>query len=237
MPGIQCEVLLPVHNEAESVEGTVRGIYAELSKSICTGFIVCEDGSQDDSKAVLRRLAEEIPIRLNLSDERKGYSLAMREGMAMVEADYVLCLDSDGQCDPRDFAAFWQKRDLADVVIGWRVQRSDPFVRRVFSRFFFLLYQAVFRVPVHDPSCPYVLFRRSIAHQMAKDLGAMREGFWWEFVARAHRLGYKIEEVPIQHRQRAAGVTQVYKWRKMPGIFLRHVRALFKIRRETVTTS
>ena len=61
----------------------------------------------------------------------------------------------------------------------------------------------------------------------------MKEGFWWEFVARSHRHGFTLHEIPIKHQQRAAGVTQVYKWSKMPGIFFRHVAAIFKIWSQT----
>jgi dolichol-phosphate mannosyltransferase len=233
----QVEVLLPVHNEDASIAATIHGMAAVLSRTARIGFIICEDGSRDDTQAVLRGLAAELAadltMRLNMSAERKGYSRAMREGMAMAEAEYLLCLDSDGQCDPADFAAFWAARHQADIVLGWRVERADTRTRRLFSGIFHLLYRAAFRVPVHDPSCPFVLMPRAIAHQMAADLGAMREGFWWEFCARAHRLGCTIVELPIQHRQRAAGVTQVYKWKKMPGIFLRHVGALWTIHRQT----
>lgn len=231
----EVEVLLPVHNEGESIESTIRGMDAELSRVADIGFIVCEDGSRDNSKEVLRDLAVELPLRLNLSDARKGYSKAMREGMEMCEADYLLCLDSDGQCDPRDFGKFWEARNSADVVIGWRVHRADPLVRRLFSRFFYVLYQIVFRAPVHDPSCPYVLMRNSVAKVMAEELGEMKEGFWWEFVARTHRRGFTLRELPIHHQLRSAGVTQVYKWSKMPGIFFRHVAALFTIWRQTKT--
>jgi dolichol-phosphate mannosyltransferase len=229
----QVEVLLPVHNEGESIEATIQDMYSELSCVADVGFIVCEDGSHDNSKEVLRSLASHLPIRLNLSDDRKGYSKAMREGMEMCEADYLLCLDSDGQCDPRDFAKFWSARNSADVIIGWRVHRADPLVRRLFSRFFFLLYQGVFHAPVHDPSCPYVLMRNSVAKVMARELGEMKEGFWWEFVARTHRHGFTLQEIPIHHQQRSAGVTQVYKWSKMPGIFFRHVAAIFTIWNQT----
>jgi len=229
----EVEVLLPVHNEGESVEATIRGMFGELSEVARTGFIVCEDGSRDNSKQVLTDLAQQLPIRLNLSDARKGYSRAMREGMEMLQADYLLCLDSDGQCDPRDFAGFWRAREHADVVIGWRTQRADSLVRRIFSRFFFIFYQPLFRVPVHDPSCPYVLMRKSVAKQMAKELGCMKEGFWWEFVARAHRRGFTLREIPVHHQLRSAGVTQVYKWRKMPGIFFRHLAALGTIWKQT----
>lgn len=233
MSAFEVEVLLPVHNEGESIEATIRGIYAEMIPVAQTGFIVCEDGSRDNSKEVLRALAEELPLRLNLSEGRKGYSQAVREGMEMTEAGYLLCLDSDGQCDPKDFARFWAARGEADVLIGWRQRRADTMTRRAFSRFFHVIYQAAFHVPVHDPSCPFVLMRRETAQGLAPELGAMKEGFWWEFVARAHGHGYRLKELPITHRLRSSGVTQVYKWSKMPGIFLRHVAAIFAIRRET----
>jgi dolichol-phosphate mannosyltransferase len=233
MPIPDVEVLLPVHNEAESIEATIREIHTELSARINVGFIVCEDGSKDNTKEILRNLATELPLRLNLSDERKGYSRAVREGMHMLQADYLLCLDSDGQCDARDFWKFWDSRATCDVVLGWRTDRADTLIRRTFSRFFYLIYRIVLGVTVHDPSCPYVLIPRAVSARLVDQLGAMQQGFWWEFVARVHRAGYRILELPVHHRLRAAGVTQVYKWQKMPGIFVRHVAALFRIRAET----
>jgi dolichol-phosphate mannosyltransferase len=233
LPAFDVEVLLPVHNEGASIERTVRGIYSEISKVAHAGFIVCEDGSRDNSKQVLRDLSEQLPVRLNLSGARKGYSRAMREGMDMLEAEFLLCLDSDGQCDPADFASFWNNRESADVLIGWRTHRADPLVRRMFSKFFFVLYQGVFRAPVHDPSCPFVLMRKPVAKRLVQELGEMQEGFWWEFVARACRRGFSVRELPIHHRLRSAGVTQVYKWQKMPGIFIRHLAALGTIWNQT----
>ena len=229
----EVEVLLPVHNEAETIEQTIREIYEELSKHVRMRFIICEDGSKDNTQDILRRLAQELPMRLNLSTGRKGYSRAVCEGMQMLEADYLLCLDSDGQCDPQDFKAFWESRGQADVVVGWRTNRADTVTRRLFSRFFYLIYQTAFHTPVHDPSCPYVLIPKGIAGRLAGELGAMKQGFWWEFVARVHRRGYSIKELPVHHRLRTAGVTQVYKWSKMPGIFLEHVAAIFRIHAET----
>jgi dolichol-phosphate mannosyltransferase len=237
VPPIDVEVLVPVFNEAESIEKTIRGIYAELSPLVHPGFIVCEDGSTDNSRDILRKLSEELPMRLNLSNERRGYSRAMREGIEMVEADYLLCMEGDGQCDPSDFVKFWHSRNLADIVIGWRVRRADTLLRRTSSRFFYLLYQAVFRTPVHDPSFSFVLLRKSVAKKLAGELGDMKEGFWWEFVARAHRRGFTFHELVVNHLPRAAGVTRVYKLHRMPGIFLRHTLALFKIWHQTRTAA
>ncbi len=230
---LELEVLLPVHNEAQTIGATIRELYEEFSSRVSMRFIVCEDGSSDGSKELLTSLSREIPMNLSLSDARKGYSRAVRDGMAALQAPYLLCLDSDGQCDPKDFWKLWEARSEADVVMGWRVDRADTLLRRSLSRFFYLLYQAVFRVPVHDPSCPYVLARQEVIKRLAPELGAMQQGFWWEFVARAHRRGCSIKELPVHHRQRAGGVTQVYKYRKMPGIFFRHFFALFKIWHQT----
>lgn len=229
----ELEILLPVHNEAGSIESTIREFCSEIPRTINFGFIVCEDGSKDDTKAILRRLALEIPMRLNLSEERKGYSRAVREGMQLLEADWLLCVDSDGQCDPRDFEKFWKARESADVLLGWRVDRQDTVARKCMSRFFYMIYQSVFHVPVHDPSCPYVLCKKAVAHGLANDLREMKQGFWWEFVARVHRRGYTILEIPVKHRLRTEGVTQVYRVKKMPGIFFRHVVAIFKIHAQT----
>jgi dolichol-phosphate mannosyltransferase len=229
----ELEVLLPVHNEAESIEGTVREIFDELSPQVTLRFLVCEDGSRDNTKDILRHMAGSLPMNLILSEERKGYSRAVTDGMRALEAPYLLCLDSDGQCDPKDFASFWKIRSGSDVVVGWRVNRADNPLRKMMSRIFYYIYQFLYGVPVHDPSCPYVLVRKDVVNQLVDELGVMQQGFWWEFVARVHRRGFSIQELPVRHRLRSAGITQVYRLRKLPGIGWRHFIALFKIWSQT----
>jgi dolichol-phosphate mannosyltransferase len=225
----ELEILLPVHNEAESIESTIREIYETVSPQVALRFIICEDGSADDTKKVLTHLAESLPLKLIMSDERKGYSRAVRDGMEALEADYLLCLDSDGQCDPADFGKFWEARDGQNVAIGWRVNRSDTWLRRVLSRTCYFVYQLFYRVPVHDPSCPFVLARKQVIEKIAPEMGEMKEGFWWEFTARVHRRGFSMREFPVNHRNRSAGQTQVYRLSRMPGIGHRHFLALFRI--------
>lgn len=107
---IDVEVLLPVHNEAETIEGTIREIYDELSRTVRMRFIICEDGSSDATKEILNSLCTRFPMKLMLSESRKGYSRAVRDGMKALDAPYLLCLDSDGQCDPKDFWKPWEVR-------------------------------------------------------------------------------------------------------------------------------
>ncbi len=229
----ELEILLPIHNEAESIAATIREIHEELKPFVCVRFILCEDGSKDNTKQVLTDIATELPARLFLSDSRKGYSRAVRDGMMQQEAPYLLCLDSDGQCDPKDFQKFWDLKDSADILIGWRVDRADTWMRKTMSRTFYRIWKLLYRCPIHDPSCPFVLARREVIQELWPAMGAMQEGFWWEFTARAHRLGFSIRELPVHHRDRAAGVTQVYRLKKLPGIGYRHAVALFTILSET----
>jgi dolichol-phosphate mannosyltransferase len=227
------EVLLPIYNEAESIEGTIREIYEALSQQTTLRFILCEDGSVDGTKETLLGVARQFPSKLIMSDERKGYSGVVLDGMKALEAEYLLCLDSDGQCDPKDFARFWEVRDQQDVTIGWRVKRSDNLLRTTLSRAFYLLYQLFFRVPVHDPSCPFVLAHKRVIEGLVSQLGEMKQGFWWEFTARVYRLGFSVREIPVNHRGRSAGSTRVYWLTRMPIIGYRHLVALFAIWRQT----
>ena len=230
---LELEVLLPVHNEAEIIELVMREIYNEISHNVAMQFIVCEDGSTDNIKDVLARLQNELPMKLIVETKRKGYSRAVREGMQALTAPYLLSLDADGQCNPADFWNFWTNRDSHDVILGWRVHRADATWRRFFSRTFYFLWQLFYDVPVHDPSCPYVLARKTVIDRIGPQMAEMEQGFWWEFVARVHRCGFSILEVPVRHRHRATGTTRVYKFLKLPVIGYRHVLALFRIRSQT----
>jgi dolichol-phosphate mannosyltransferase len=232
-PPPELEILLPIHNEAASIAATIKEIEAALNPFVAARFILCEDGSTDDTKRVLRRVAGQVPAKLLLSESRKGYSRAVRDGMMLTQAPYLLCLDSDGQCDPNDIRKFWDARRSADLVIGWRVSRADNWLRKAMSRTFYGAWKALFHCPLHDPSCPFVLARREVIEKLWPQMGAMQQGFWWEFSARAHRNGFSICELPVRHRDRAAGVTQVYRLKKLPEIGYRHFAALFRILSET----
>ena len=226
---VELEVLLPVHNEAESIEHTLDEIYQAISQVANMRFIISEDGSNDGTSQILEDLFNRYPIKLITGPTRKGYSRAVIDGLQMLEAPYVLCLDSDGQCDPAHFAEFWSRRERADVLIGWRVDRQDARLRKLLSGTFKLYYRALFGIPIHDPSCPFVLAPRNIVKQLIPRLGVLSQGFWWEFVARVWSYGYSITEIPITHRLRAAGQTQVYRLRKLPGIGWTHATGLMQI--------
>jgi len=101
------------------------------------------------------------------------------------------------------------------------------------SRAFKFVFSALFSVPLHDPSSPYLLITRpALRRVLATDPGILPQGFWWEFYARAAALGLDLSEIPVGHRPRSAGRTQVYLPAKIPRIALVHLVGLVRLRRE-----
>ena len=236
------DVVLPAHNEGESIGLTLTEFYQVVAteQGYPIRFIVCEDGSKDNTVEVIQETAKTLPVLLISENFRKGYSRAVIDGFKASTAPLVGFIDSDGQCDPKDFAALYKEMMATDcdLVIGYRNPRKDHWIRILMSSLFGMVYRFYFNVGLRDPSCPYLIIKReSLLRVLDGNLGILKQGFWWEFVARVFRRGYSILELPVQHRDRIAGVTQVYKLSKLPGIGYRHFLGLFKIWAQTRTRS
>jgi dolichol-phosphate mannosyltransferase len=229
------DVVMPAHNEADSIGETLREFHRVVGRAggLDVRFIVSEDGSTDDTCEVIRATATEVPVCLLTYPDRKGYSKAVVDGLREATAPLVCFVDSDGQCDPADLPALVHALRDHDMAIGYRHPRMDSRVRRVMSGAFKLVYERLFPVRLKDPSCPYVLLRRDCLGRILRGhLGILPQGFWWEFNARAQAAGLSVVQVPIRHRVRASGETQVYTAKRIPAIAARHLRALFALRRE-----
>ncbi len=91
-------VILPVHNEVDSLERVVCEWDSSLRKipGLQHVFIICEDGSTDGTKELIIELGRRYAILNNSVPSRRGYGQAIRDGIRLSETDYVLCIDSDG---------------------------------------------------------------------------------------------------------------------------------------------
>src|SRR5437660_124409 len=99
------DIVIPVHNEGASIAATLHEFHETVAgrQKIPIRFVICEDGSSDDTVPVLKALAGELPIKLISDPVRKGYSRAVIDGLRASDSEWVACIDSDGQCDPADF--------------------------------------------------------------------------------------------------------------------------------------
>lgn len=231
------EIVFPAHNEGASIAETLREFGEVLSARQGLEFtlVVSEDGSSDDTRSQVDAVAASMPVRMLPEAARKGYSKAVVDGLRSCTAPLVGFCDADGQYDPVDFLRLIDVIGDNDVAIGYRSPRVDSFFRRVISRAFRLPYEVLFPVRLHDPSSPFVLAKRTELNPvLSYSLGILRQGFWWEFNARAHAAGLRVVEIPVAHRSRE-GKTQVYRMNKIAGIAFEHLRGLFTLRRELRT--
>jgi len=224
-------VVLPCHNEADIIEKVVREFYDELNGKIPFEIVVCEDGSTDGTKDVLRRLSKEIPLKAILGYERKGYSGGLKDGLKLAKARYVFFVDADGQHLASDFWKLYKLREKYDVVSGWRVKRADSFYRKVMSKSFQFSARLLFGLPkFQDMTAPFKLVKVNTARTIAEECKFMKESFWTEFTIIAHVKGCKITETPVIHRKRFNGGTRVYKARKLLGIIASQFKGLLRLR-------
>lgn len=228
---MQLNIILPVYNEKDIIESVLREWKQELDKQNLTySFIVCEDGSTDGTKELLIQLQKKYPLKLNQKQKRRGYGGAVIDGIISADSEYILCIDSDGQCDPKDFFTFWNNREKAHSIIGWRKKRADPLQRKIFSLLFKAVFMVLFPTPIHDPSAPFVLFKKQTILPHILLLTHLKEGFWWGFVGMCAKKNLTIQEIPINHRERLIGTTQVYKAKNILGISTKNLLGLFKLK-------
>ena len=224
------QILMPVYNEATSIENTVKEIYDTLNGKIEFEFIISEDGSTDGTKEILKELKNKYPIELISEEGRKFYSKAVIDGIKKATADYLLIKDSDGQCDPKDILNFWKVKEDSDLVNGYRYPRYDFAYRRFISKAFYIFYKILFNVPLRDPSFAYVFMNKKVYSQLNDFEPLMPDGFFWEFNARAKSLNFSFNQIKINHRKRSSGDTKIYTLKNLPRIAYTNGIGLLKLR-------
>jgi len=228
---LDLNIILPVHNEVTSLGKVLEEWKDEVDKlKISYEFIICEDGSTDGTKELLKELQYKFPIRLSQKDAQRGYGKAVIDGIKITHSHFILCIDSDGQCDPKDFREFWRNRDTTDILIGWRTNRQDTLLRKLYSGSFKKVFNMLFSSGLHDPSAPFVLFRKQKIINYLNYMFYLQEGFWWGFVAMCCKKKLGIKEIPINHRVRLDGGTRVFIFSRIFGIALRNLAGLIRLK-------
>lgn len=228
------QILMPAHNEENSIEDQIVNISKILKEKINFSFLICEDGSEDNTLEILNNLKHKFNIKIISRKNKQGYSNAVISGLKASNADYVLVMDSDGQCDPNEILKFWQERNNSDVVCGWRTDRQDFLYRKFFSDFAKIIYKIFFNVKLKDPSFAFSLMSRKVVENLKYFSPHMPDGFFWEFNARAIYKGFKIKEIGISHKKRKHGNTKIFHFYKLPQIAIINLIGLFKVKLDII---
>ena len=232
----ELSIIFPIYNEEKSIKDTLNEWRKEIDfLNIKYEIILAEDGSSDNTKKILNDILIEDREKFflnNIVETKRGYAQAVLSSIDIANGEFILSVDADGQCDPKDFKKFWSKKSTINknIFIGNRAIREDKFFRLLMSKLFLIFHRMLFFSDIKDPSCPYIFCRKETFLELKKYLNFMIEGFWWGFVAASIKESKNIYQININHRKRKTGSTNVFHFYKIPSIAFRNIIGLFKIK-------
>ncbi|HZS35059.1 MAG TPA: glycosyltransferase family 2 protein [Methylomirabilota bacterium] len=205
-------MIIPAFNEEENVEPCYRELVGVL-EGLGTTFevIIVDDGSRDGTPQVLERLLREDPrLRVLRFRENAGQTAAMDAGFRVARGDVVVTMDADLQNDPHDIPRLLEALPGHDAVCGWRVDRRDPWTKRVASRIANGVRSRLTGDGVHDTGCTLKAFRREALLGLRLYRGMHR------FLPALLQIeGFRVAEVPVAHRPRRAGASKYGNWGRL----------------------
>jgi glycosyltransferase involved in cell wall biosynthesis len=206
-PPLDLSVVVPVYNEEESLPLLWPEIRQVLDPSgLAYELIFVDDGSHDRSAEIIRDFrAQDSRVRLITLKVNAGETAATDAGFRAVRGRSVVVMDADLQNDPHDIPLMLAHLDQWDAVTGWRVNRAagDSWVRRLSSRIANRVRNALSQETIQDSGCTFRAFRR----ECLRDLVLYR-GFHRFIPTLLKMRGFRVIEVPVNHRARRFGVSK-----------------------------
>jgi glycosyltransferase involved in cell wall biosynthesis len=204
VPDVQVSVLIPVKDE----EATLATLVAEIGEAFATmpeveyEVIFVDDGSADTSWTVMQELAA-TNERVRALRLRRNFGKAAALAAAVDEArgERVVTMDADLQDDPAEVPRLLAELDDgADLVSGHKADRKDPLGKRIPSKFFNMMTNVMTGLKINDHNCGLKAARTEVYRRVPL-YGELHR----YIPALAHQSGYKVRELPVNHRAREHG--------------------------------
>ncbi len=215
-------VIIPAYNEENSIPELYRQVMLSVREMQNNNtirqyeLVFVNDGSTDDTESVMLDLNEKdanahiISLRRNF-----GKATALNAGLRHVNGDIIFTIDADLQDDPKEIPRFIAKLDEGyDLVVGWKVNRLDSAEKRLPSKLFNKVTSSFSGVYLHDHDCGFKAFRREVADSL--DLYGEMHRY---IPVLAHRQGFRISEIPVEHHKREFGHSKYGMERYLRGLF------------------
>jgi dolichol-phosphate mannosyltransferase len=226
-------IIMPVYNESESINSVIEEWMNEIAKHELNKLTFCliDDGSKDDS-LVKMNAKKEVYRNLKIISKQNsghgqtcilGYKTALHNG-----AEWVMQLDSDGQCDPQYLKQFLEATKNSLCIYGNRVSRDDGFKRMIISRFVSIFTLASTRTWIKDANVPYRLMHKDILINIVEKIP---QDFHLAniLVSVLCKHQTNIQWIPIHFRNRTGGIASVKTFS-----FVKHGFKLFKQLRSAI---
>lgn len=226
-------LILVVHQEAETIEKVIRDFYMKVTSKIPhSQFIICEDGSTDGTKEILSRLKKIYHLTLDMHDNKRGYTNAMRDGFQLAKNPIIFFSDSDGQHDPNDFWRMYPLLKQSDMVIGWKKKRCDGWHRLLIAYIFNKLINYYFHVKFHDIDCGFRIIKKGVINCILDQKWHLKHCVNAELTVKVHAAGFKISELPISHFSRESTGSRGLPLKKLPGIIFHIIKEFPNIKQD-----
>ena len=206
-------IVMPAYNEEGSIATVVEQWYPVLEgKGNASRLVIADSGSTDSTHRILLELQKKYCQLEILSDTGKEhgpkvialYDYAIRRG-----ANYIFQTDSDGQTDPAEFNAFWNRRDQYEAILGWRPVRGDGKIRALVEKVVCFLLKIYFGVKVPDANAPFRLMKTDV---VKKYLYRLPSDYNLPNIMLTTYLAYYGENIafePVSFQPRIGGVSSI----------------------------
>lgn len=202
---MKISVVTPIYNEAKNIPilfGEINQILIDMK--VDYEIIAVDDGSKDDSFAVLKNLAQnDARIKVIRFAVNRGQTAALAAGIEHAIGDLIVPIDSDLENDPHDIPRLIAKLSEGyDVVSGWRKNRwrGNFLTRKLPSVIANLLISKITGVYLHDYGCILKVYKREVIESV------QLYGEMHRFIpAYASWMGARVTELAVNQRQRIHG--------------------------------
>jgi glycosyltransferase involved in cell wall biosynthesis len=202
-------ILIPAFNEQLSIGEVVKGVRSYLERA---RILVVDDGSSDRTSTVAQEAGACVvrhPFNLGVGTAlQTGYKYAVQNGFS-----YVIQLDADGQHSPSFLPRFIEKlrETEADLIIGSRFLAGNttriPFARKAGNALFAWIVTVLIGEKLSDPTSGFRALKSTVLQFCIGDT----YGFDYpdaDFLLTIHKMGFRIEEIPIDVLERRNGISQ-----------------------------
>lgn len=215
---IKLAIVMPAYNEEECMADVVK-IWSDLLDTEFAGentkLIVVNDGSKDSTGKILDSLIPQYPKLVVVHQINGGHGNAVvhayRKAVEL-EAEYVFQTDSDDQFIPEDVKKLWDKRNIADFILGYRQVRHDDVFRLLITRILRYSMFFVYGTFIMDSNIPFRLIKGAFLKKLLAQLPNPVPFAPNIFLAiMAKKSGQELFNIPIVHKERATGEVSIQK--------------------------